>query len=205
MNYDDVLPYLSRGDFGRYQKKIYFLLSLPSVVCAFHKLAGVFLLGVPDHRCQLSHEFSNASFELPRDIWNLSIPFDAVKKEFSSCQFYGNSTNDVREILDCTDYVWSASKVESSAVKSFELVCDRATLRASADSMMMIGVLIGSYIFGDLSDKYGRRPTFMLALLIQVVFGLITAIAPEFITYTICRMVSARCAQSELITKCFVF
>lgn len=187
MNYDDVLPYLSRGDFGKYQKKIYILLCLPSILCAFHKLAGVFLLSVPDHRCRLEGESLNASFELPYDVWNSSFPFDEAKQEFSKCEFFVNSSN---EIAKCSDYIWSTAKVESSAVKSFSLVCDRGTLRASADSMMMLGVMLGSYVFGDLSDRYGRRPTFMLSLLVQVVFGLITAVAPEFITYTVCRMVN---------------
>lgn len=187
MNYDDVLPYLSRGDFGLYQKKIYFLLCLPSILCAFHKLAGVFLLDVPDHRCRLDDEAVNASFKLPSEVWNSSFPFDEAKQKFSQCEFFRNSSG---EIVECSDYIWSADLVESSAVKSFALVCDRATLRASADSMMMFGVLLGSYIFGDLSDRYGRRPTFMLSLLLQVVFGLFTAVAPGFATYTICRMVS---------------
>lgn len=185
MNYDDVLPYLSRGDFGKYQKKIYILLCLPSILCAFHKLAGVFLLAVPDHRCRLPGEDINSNFELPQDIWNVSIPYDLVKKEFSKCDFFDES----KVIKKCSEFIWNTTEVESSAVKSFSLVCDRGPWRASADSLMMVGVLIGSYVFGDLSDKFGRRPTFMLSLLVQVVFGLLTAVAPEFITYTICRMV----------------
>lgn len=189
MNYDDVLPFLSRGDFGKYQKKIYFLLCLPTILCAFHKLAGVFLLALPDHRCRLDGELSNTTFDLSGDVWNSSFPFDTVKNEFSKCEHFRNSSSGVMEVVKCSEYVWDTSKVESSAVKSFMLICDRGKWRASADSLMMTGVLVGSYVFGDLSDKFGRKKAFMLALLIQVVFGLIAAISPEFITYTICRMV----------------
>jgi len=189
MNYDDVLPYLSRGDFGKYQKKIYVLLCLPSILCAFHKLAGVFLLALPDHRCRLPGEDLNATFDLPDEVWAANFPFNDLNNKYSSCEYFGNSSKALMVAQECSDYIWSTAKVQSSAVKSFTLVCDRGTLRASADSMMMVGVLIGSYVFGDLSDRFGRRPTFMLSLLIQVVFGLLTAVAPEFITYTICRMV----------------
>lgn len=195
MNYDDVLPHLSRGDFGKYQKKIYVLLCLPSILCAFHKFAGVFLLAVPDHRCRLEGEALNAKFELPYDVWKSSFPYDEFKEEFSKCEYYKNSSS---EIVKCSDFVWSTTKYESTAVKSFELVCNRSKWRASADSMMMFGVLIGSYVFGDLSDRYGRRPTFMLALLIQVVFGLFTAAAPNFMTYTICRVVSEMSSRNVL-------
>lgn len=190
MNYDDVLPHLSKtGTFGKFQKKIYFLLCLPTIVCAFHKLAGVFLLDVPNHRCKLDNELESAAFALPEKVWQASFPFDEVRKEYSKCEFYRNASGLDFETVRCTEFVWDTSAVESSAVKSFELICDRAQLRASADSMMMLGTLIGSYAFGDMSDKFGRKPTFMAALLIQVVFGLGVAIAPGFISYTVCRMV----------------
>lgn len=190
MNYDDVLPFLSRGDFGKYQTKVYILLCLPSILAAFHKLSGVFLLAVPDHRCRLDGELANATFELPNDVWQSSFPFDDSKNEYSKCEFFRNATDDVREVVVCSEYVWNTTKVQSSAVKSFSLVCGRKVWQASADSFMMVGVLIGSYAFGDLSDRYGRKPTFMLSLLIMVVSGLVIAVAPDFITYTISRMVS---------------
>lgn len=48
MGYDNVLSEL--GDFGRYQRRIYILLCLPAISCAFHKLAWVFLGAKADHR-----------------------------------------------------------------------------------------------------------------------------------------------------------
>lgn len=41
MSYDDVIAKM--GQFGPYQRRIYILLCLPAISCAFHKLAGVFL------------------------------------------------------------------------------------------------------------------------------------------------------------------
>lgn len=52
----------------------------------------------------------------------------------------------------------------------------------------MTGVLIGSYIFGDLSDRYGRRPTFFISLVLQLIGGLLAAIAPEYITFILARI-----------------
>jgi len=48
MAYDHVLERL--GEFGRYQARIYFLLCLPAISCAFHKLAWVFLGAKVDYR-----------------------------------------------------------------------------------------------------------------------------------------------------------
>ena len=35
----------------------------------------------------------------------------------------------------------------------------------------MTGVMVGSLLFGHLSDRYGRRPVFFLSLWAQVAFG----------------------------------
>lgn len=190
MNYDDVLVHL--GKFGSYQKKNYVLLCLPVILCAFHKLSGVFLLATPDHRCRLDGELSNATFALPEHVLNSSYPLDTKSNKFSQCSYFADNVyanNDSREVRQCSEYVWDTSKYESSAVKTFELICDRSDLKPRSDALLMVGVFMGSFAFGHLSDKYGRRIVFVLSLASQLFFGLLTAISPEFITYTISRMV----------------
>ena len=71
----------------------------------------------------------------------------------------------------------------------WDLVCDKAWLRATGDSLFMVGVMLGSMIFGGLSDKYGRRPIFFLSLVIQLAGGILVAVAPEFISYVIFRLI----------------
>lgn len=187
MNYDDVLVHL--GKFGNYQRVNFFLLCLPVILCAFHKLSGVFLLATPDHRCKLDGELSNATFDLPVDVWNASYPLDGNNK-FSRCKYFKefNATN--QEIAQCKEFVWDTSKYESSAVKSFVMVCDRGDLKPRSDALLMVGVFMGSFAFGHLSDKYGRKIVFVLSLAFQLIFGLLIAISPEFISYTIARIVN---------------
>ena len=60
VSFDDILREV--GEFGRYQKKIYFLLFLPTIFSAMHKLAWVFLGAKADHRCKLPGEPVNASY-----------------------------------------------------------------------------------------------------------------------------------------------
>lgn len=62
-------------------------------------------------------------------------------------------------------------------------------MTAVGDAIFMLGVMLGSIVFGDLSDRIGRKPIFFLSLVIQVIFGVLAAISPEFWTYTVSRCV----------------
>lgn len=195
MGYDDVFPHL--GEFGRYQKRIYFLVCLPAISCAFHKLAGVFLMAKPENRCQLPFESSNATYKLPGDVLNMSFPIDAFSKTWSACKYldanfsdeYFSAGKPAVNSLSCDRFIYDDSKYASSTVIEWDMVCDKAWLRATSDALFMLGVLLGSIIFGHMSDKIGRKPVFFASLVIQLIFGITAGIAPEYITYTISRII----------------
>lgn len=190
MGYDEAIIHL--GDFGRYQKIIYFLICLTSIPVAFHKLAGVFLLAKPDFRCALPFE-NGSIYELPTHLWNLSYP------ENERCSYYdvdyteeylnGSIPRSSNETKTCSSYVYDRSKYLNSAVTEWNLVCSRSLLSATSDSLFMLGVLLGSFIFGQMSDKLGRKPTFFASLVLQLIFGVLAAVAPEYFSYTISRMI----------------
>ncbi|EFA00131.1 organic cation transporter protein [Tribolium castaneum] len=183
MGYDDVIPLI--GDFGGYQKRIYFLLCLPAILCAFHKLGNVFLIAEPAYRCKLPSEFSNATYQdLSPEEMNKSYPWDSLKKNFSSCEmFVGNATK------RCDEFVYDESVYGYTAVIEWELTCEKAYMIATGNSLFMVGVMLGSIIFGQLSDKYGRKKIFFASLIIQVFFGLIAAFTPEFWSFTLSRAI----------------
>ncbi|XP_017794869.1 PREDICTED: organic cation transporter protein-like isoform X1 [Habropoda laboriosa] len=216
MAYDDVI--LRMGEFGRYQRRIYLLLCLPAISCAFHKIAGVFLSAKMNARCMLPHENpENATFFLPPDVMNASYPWDPEHEEWLQCyrrdipnivnettinRYVDTSTGDTlvqkpftpnglntNEFKPCDRYVYDRSKYKSTTSSEWNLVCDKAWLRATGDSLFMVGVMLGSMIFGGLSDKYGRRPIFFLSLVIQLVGGILVAVSPEFISYVIFRLI----------------
>ncbi|XP_047346663.1 organic cation transporter protein [Vespa velutina] len=209
MAYDDVI--LRMGEFGRYQRRVYLLLCLPAISCAFHKLAGVFLGAKMDVRCLLPHEsIENATYYLPQDVMNASYPWDNELKGWSQCLrrdpiLDGNSQGhdnspvqtpigslklaNTEGIKPCEEYVYDRRKYKSTTTSEWNLVCDRAWLRATGDSLFMVGVMLGSMIFGALSDKFGRRPIFFLSLVIQLAGGILVAIVPEFISYVIFRLI----------------
>ncbi|EDW43464.1 GM26579 [Drosophila sechellia] len=126
MGYDEAIIHL--GDFGRYQKIIYFLICLTSIPVAFHKLAGVFLLAKPDFRCALPFE-NGSSYELPTHLLNLSYP------QNERCSYYdvdyteeylnGSIPRSSNDTKTCSSYVYDRSKYLNSAVTEWNLVCGR--------------------------------------------------------------------------------
>ncbi|KAH8363040.1 hypothetical protein KR084_004647 [Drosophila pseudotakahashii] len=190
MGYDEAIVHL--GDFGRYQKIIYFLICLTSIPVAFHKLAGVFLLAKPDFRCELPYENGSTTYELSSNLWNLSFP------PGEKCAYYdvsytedylnGSIPRSSNETKSCSRYVYDQSKYLNSAVTEWDLVCGRDFMAATSDSLFMLGVLLGSIVFGQLSDKYGRKPILFASLVIQVLFGVLAGVAPEYFTYTFARL-----------------
>ncbi|XP_018332150.1 organic cation transporter protein isoform X2 [Agrilus planipennis] len=181
MGYDDVVTLL--GDFGRYQRRIHFLLCLPAIVCAFHKMGNVFLLAEADHRCFLD-KYPNSSFILSNEILNASIPWEEEKRKYSSCSMISGDA-----IVPCKKYVYDHRKYQSSAIFEWNLVCDKASFSAIGDAIFMVGVGLGSIIFGYLSDKFGRKIIFFMSLVVQLLFGIICGIAPEFWTFTLSRAI----------------
>ncbi|KAH8381993.1 hypothetical protein KR009_001276 [Drosophila setifemur] len=189
MGYDEAIIQL--GDFGRYQKIIYFLICLTSIPVAFHKLAGVFLLAKPDFRCALPFE-NGSRYELSSNLWSLAYPEGEVCEyydvEYSEAYLNGSIRRSSNETRSCSHYVYDQSKYLNSAVTEWDLVCGRGFLAATSDSLFMLGVLLGSIVFGQLSDKYGRKPILFASLVIQVMFGVLAGVAPEYFTYTLARV-----------------
>ncbi|CAG9824175.1 unnamed protein product [Phaedon cochleariae] len=182
MGYDDVIEKL--GDFGRYQKKIYFLLCLPAIICAFHKLGNVFLIAEPNYRCMLPNEFENATYHLNKSILEKNYPWDSLHHRYSSCDILVDN-----KTQPCEKYIYDQDVYGYTSVIEFQLTCTRAYLIATSNSLFMVGVMIGSIGFGEMSDRYGRKKTFFISLVTQVVVGVIAAIAPEFWTFTIARII----------------
>ena len=54
----------------------------------------------------------------------------------------------------------------------------------------MFALLVGSYIFGTLSDLIGRRKAATIAVLVNSTGLLATAFMPDYISFTIARFIT---------------
>ena len=184
ITFDDIL--IKLGQFGRYQRRVYFLLFIPTIFSAMHKLSWVFLGATPLHRCQLPFEENNAT---TYDIWEMKNWIPTNKDdEYDQCERYVDPSDHTTKV-PCESWVYDKSTFGSSAVMDWNLVCTDKGYKATAQSTFMIGVLLGSIIFGQLSDKFGRKPTFFASVIIQLVFSLGAVVAPEYWSFLSFRVV----------------
>ncbi|XP_039267321.2 solute carrier family 22 member 21-like [Styela clava] len=191
MKYDDVLQEIG---FGKYQIRVAILLVLSCVPNGWYAMISVFILDIPEHLCHVGIHDTNktASPNLTNATFNNCIPWeenDAGETIPSKCKRYtSNETEDGqnRTIIDC-DHGWNylTEFNETTAVMEWNLVCGKSWIKPVIISGYMIGSLIGGTIGGTLSDRYGRKVTFLVGLALQSLFIAVLGFSDNFIMMTI--------------------
>ncbi|PRP78524.1 hypothetical protein PROFUN_13581 [Planoprotostelium fungivorum] len=64
-----------------------------------------------------------------------------------------------------------------------------AVQKASLSTVVYVGMSLGSIFCGVCSDRYGRRPIFLVSTACVALFGLLSAISPNFYFFLICRTI----------------
>ncbi|KAI1885150.1 hypothetical protein AGOR_G00217230 [Albula goreensis] len=75
----------------------------------------------------------------------------------------------------------------TSIVSEWYLLGDSEYKVSLASSVYFAGVLIGAVTFGQLSDRYGRRKLYLIGLTLDIVFGVLSGLAPSFQLFILAR------------------
>ncbi|XP_078581848.1 organic cation transporter protein-like [Branchiostoma floridae x Branchiostoma japonicum] len=197
---DEVLRHI--GGFGTYQRRLCLLLSLTAIPYAGHMLAMAFLGAKPPHHCTVEG-LENITVRFGEDD-GLRLVFPGTTENgvwtMSSCKRYDLSSVPVEDVepwnttglpeVPCDDGWWyDTSRFKTSVTMEHDLVCGRKWMGSLAQSIFMVGVLLGAVIFGDLSDRFGRKKIYFLSLFIMLVFGVSTAFAHNYWLFVFLRMI----------------
>ncbi|XP_043076663.1 solute carrier family 22 member 5 isoform X2 [Puntigrus tetrazona] len=196
-DYDDSTAFL--GDWGPFQRTVFFLLCLSIIPNGFTGLSMVFLGDTPAHRCLIP-----AALNITDEWRNASIPLDEENENkasgFSKCSRYRMDlvkSYSERGLLPWVDVNVSAIPREgcvdgweydkgtyiSTIVSEWDLVCSDDWRAPLTSSLFFCGVLTGSVISGQVSDRFGRKIVLFVTMGIQTVFTFIQVFSPSWLIF----------------------
>ncbi|CAG06337.1 unnamed protein product [Tetraodon nigroviridis] len=195
-NYEKATAFL--GQWGCFQKITFFLLCVSAVQNGLSVFVVVFMAATPRHHCLIP------DVNLTKDWINVAIPAEAVngQQELSKCNRYrldviknlsdlglvpGRDVNVTElEQESCLDgWTYSKDLYQSTIVTEFNLVCSNQWKQPLTSTVFFFGVLIGSFITGQLSDKFGRKVVLFSAIVIQSTAILLLIFSPSWTVFTI--------------------
>ncbi|XP_017944704.1 solute carrier family 22 member 13 [Manacus vitellinus] len=184
------------GDFGPFQKWLVLLTLIPCLSVAFHQFCQLFMVVDVPHHCDTSWIRAVGPNLTQEEQLNLTLPRDA-DGEYEQCSMYSPVDWDLDSIVayglnttqKCSSGWVYPSAEPPSLLTEFDLVCDRKDLNDIGQAIYMAGLLLGSMIFGPLSDRIGRRPVILISVILQGLFGLGIAFVPHFYVYMAFRCV----------------
>ncbi|XP_030577849.1 LOW QUALITY PROTEIN: solute carrier family 22 member 5-like [Archocentrus centrarchus] len=199
-DYDEVTAFL--GQWGHFQQTVFFLLC-SSVLPNGFAFSLVFLTDIPNHHCLVP------DINVTEDWHQAIIPVEVVngKLELSRCSRY---RLDVVRNLSAQGYVpgqdinltnleqehcvdgWSYTKnvYHSTIVSKFDLVCTEEWKQPFTSTIYFLGVLVGSFFSGQLSDRFGRKPVLFVTMAIQTVFTFAQIFSPSWAVFCILLFIS---------------
>ncbi|CAB3253935.1 unnamed protein product [Arctia plantaginis] len=191
---DDLLPYV--GDFGWYQRYLFFLMIPFSFFFAFVYFGQIFMTVVPEEHWCFVPELGNLTVEQRR---HLSIPIKNDK--FDKCTVYDvNWTAILNNGTMEPDPTWSVKKCNRWEFNYTDVpyetiatqqgwVCDKDSYPATAQSIFFCGGIVGGFIFGWIADKYGRVPALVGTNLAGFAGGIGTIFTNDFWSFCLCRFI----------------
>ena len=201
------------GEFGRYQKVIYFLICLPAALTAGVTLSSVFTEFSPPHRCYIpgcddlqSPRYDDAYYF---SFYNFTVP---VNKSLAQCEMLTRLDNTSKSCYPvdfsseperCERRLFSDSVMKRSVATEFDLVCDSQWELPLSQSVFFAGVLVGAPLWGHSADLLGRRITFFISLLETSVFGILAAFSTSFNMFVVVQFFTAM-GQVGLFQTAFV-
>ncbi|XP_042544926.1 solute carrier family 22 member 5 [Dipodomys spectabilis] len=196
-DYEEVTAFL--GEWGPFQRLIFFLLSASIIPNGFNGMSVVFLTGTPEHHCRvpdtanLSSAWRNHSIPLVRQDGR-EVPHSC--RRYRLATIANLSALGLEPVLDvdlerleqesCVDgWEFSRDIYQTTIVTEWNLVCEDDWKVPLTISLFFVGVLLGSFISGQLSDRFGRKNVLFVTMGMQTGFSFLQIFSKNFEMFTV--------------------
>ncbi|XP_068187528.1 organic cation/carnitine transporter 2-like [Antennarius striatus] len=208
--YEESIAFLGR--WGRLQKIVFFLLSVsfvPNGLCVF---SIVFAGAKMRHHCLIPE------VDLTEEWLNAIIPKEVVDggQELSRCSRYrldvvrnlsaqglvpGRDVNltDVEQEGCLDGWSYSRDVYQSTIVSEFDLVCSEQWKQPFTSTVFFLGVLFGSFVSGQISDRFGRKPVLIACMIAQELFNIVQSFSPTWTVFCILYFITGFSHTSNYI------
>ncbi|XP_068209549.1 organic cation transporter protein-like [Palaemon carinicauda] len=181
---DKLMAHLGTG----WWQILHFLtLSFASGILVPHSLAGVYVAPRIRQECRLPQDTEDRSYFMD----NSSI---------TSCFYFVQHQDGNLYEEPCTEWDFDNSTFTNTVTSEFGLTCQRDYLRATYQSMYMIGVLVGSPVNGVLADRYGRKKMFAISAILYAIIANISCWLPNIPSLLVFRFLLGTLHTSVLKT-----
>ncbi|XP_033637976.1 organic cation transporter protein-like [Asterias rubens] len=190
---DEVLRHLGR--YGRYQVICTILIAtIGTWFPAWHLMGIIFTADSPQgYQCVTSaaNPPPKPSAVLADVVESVTPTYQQWTENASVSMVTRNISMEVNECVlqgtdePCREWQYLTKYNETTIVTDLNLICDRSFLAQTAQSIFLAGCLVGSFLFGFLSDAFGRKKMLLIGCLANGVFGILVAFVqnyPGFVT-----------------------
>lgn len=102
---------------------------------------------------------------------------------------------------ECPEHKFNTSIFENTLQMEWDLVCERQNLSSLSQTIFMLGILCGNMFFGAMADKIGRRIPLVIAVIVQLIFGVASSYATNFWLFAFFRFFTAAATGGTMVTS----
>ncbi|XP_003744797.1 organic cation transporter protein-like [Galendromus occidentalis] len=135
----------------------------------------------------MSMSFMAPKLDFTCKTWAITLPPEpAVNSTYNRCYF-----KDDEQVIKCIEWDYDHRIHKRTLIEEWNAVCDRAWIVSLAQGMLMLGMLVGCFVFALVSDWYGRKPSFIAAQVITIMSGFASSFTPAFGWFCFLRFIAA--------------
>ncbi|XP_033113621.1 organic cation transporter protein-like [Anneissia japonica] len=203
-HFDDIYKHI--GQCNQYFFFSYIIVSLCVMSNAWNSLAVVFLFPETDFWCQVDQldeqcldlNLTEVECILLKNDYRPTDQSSTTLNEGHCSQYnFTNYNFNINEPLrnvsihSCNSgYEYDTTQYKTSVTQEFDLVCEDAYLVPLVISLEYIGALVGSLIFGNFSDRYGRKKILLVCMLLYTLLNIIILSSQWYLMFITFRAIA---------------